>query len=184
MTIANIITIAKISEYLASNDIGNSALYGAQPNPNLPAQIYLITKGVEQRYIDEGSPATPSASLLDTANYLYAFCKQYAMQAWALINSGQAWALINSGSAIPSTSVLGGLVLYGHPISGVYTAISDGETVLNLGIPSGAIVWQASKSLVALTSSQYSYSEPNLTLLGGISLSADEPLSYSYVLPI
>lgn len=175
MTIANIITIAKISEYLASNDIGNSALYGAQPNPNLPAQIYLITKGVEQRYIDEGSPATPSASLLDTANYLYAFCKQYAMQ---------AWALINSGSAIPSTSVLGGLVLYGHPISGVYTAISDGETVLNLGIPSGAIVWQASKSLVALTSSQYSYSEPNLTLLGGISLSADEPLSYSYVLPI
>lgn len=172
MTVANIITIAKISQYLASNDISNGALYGAQPNPNLPEQIYLILEGVKQRYIDEGNPSIPSQSLFDTSEYLYAMCKQYAMQ---------AWALINSGSAVPS---IGGLTIYGHPISGVYVATVDGETTLNLGIPLGAIVWQASKSLLVLTSSQYSYAEPTLTLLGGISLSQGEPLSYMYVLPI
>lgn len=172
MTVANIITYSKIAEYLASNDVSNGALFGAQPNPNLPAQILIIRKSVEQRYLDEGSPSTPSASLYSTAGYLYAWTKQYGIQ---------AQALINSGGAIPST---GGGTLYGHPISGTYTAVADGETVLDLGLPADAVVWWAQKSIMTLAPSDWSWSYPNLTLLNGISLSALEPLNYSYVLPI
>jgi len=172
MTVANIITIAKISQYLASNDISNGALYGAQPNPNLPTQIYLITEGVEQRYIDEGSPSTPSASLFSTSEYLLAFLKGYGLQ---------ALALINSGGAIPST---GGLTLYGHPISGTYIPSTIGESVLNLGIPSDAIVVWAQKSIQTLNPSDWSWISPNLTLLNGIQLGELEPLNYMYVLPI
>lgn len=172
MTVADIITYAKISMYLASNDVSNGGLYGAPPNPNLPYQINIILDTVEQRYTDEGSPSTPSASLYTTSEYLKAWCKQYFLQ---------AQALVNSGGAIPGT---GGQTLYGYPISGTYIPSTIGEYILNLGIPSNAVVVWAQKSILTLPPSDWSWDSPNLTLLNGIQLGELEPLNYMYVLPI
>jgi hypothetical protein len=174
LTVVQIITIAKISQYLASNDISDGALFGAKPNPNLATQLYLITGSVEQRYIDEDIAGgnTPSDYLVSTAQYLYAFCGAYALVAAALINS--------SGS-LPST---GGNTLYSYPVSGTYRPSVDGETVLDLGLPSNARVVWAQKSIQTLAPTDWSYSYPNLTLLNGIALGESEPLNYLYVLPL
>ena len=173
-TVSQIITIAKISQYLASNDISEGALYGAKPNPDLATQLYLITGSVEQRYIDEDIAGgnIPSDYLLSSAEYLYAFCEGYALV---------ASALINSNGVIPST---GGTTVYGHPISDTYIASVDGEIVLNLGIPSNALVIWGQKSIQTLAPTDYTWSYPNITLLNGISMSALEPFNYMYVLPI
>jgi len=174
LSVSQIIVLAKISQYLASNDISEGSLFGAPVNPNLATQIYLITRSVEQRYIDEDilGGNTPSAELLATAEYLYAWLGSYAM----IANS-----LINSGGMIPGT---GGNTLYGPPRSVTYVALADGESVLNLGLPSDAIVWWAQKSIQTLSPSDWSWSYPNLTLLNSISLGFEETLNYSYYLPI
>jgi len=174
MTVANIITYAKIAEYLASNAVSNGALYGAQPNPNLPAQIYLILKSVEQRYIDEGSPSTPSASLFTTSEYLWAWLKQYGIQ---------AQGLVNSGGAIPTPGG-GGSTIYGRPIQGIYTAATEPETVLDLGLPSDAIVVWAEISILPVSPFNWSWAYPNLTLLNGNFLGIGDIVNYLYVVPI
>jgi len=174
LSVSQKIVLAKISQYLASNDISDGALYGAPVNPNLAIQIYLITRSVEQRYIDEDIAGgnIPTAQLLSTAEYLYAWLGAYALQA--------SW-VVSSGGSIPST---GGSTLYGYPISDTYIPSTIGETVLNLGLPDNAIVVWAQKSIQTLAPSDWSYSYPNLTLLNGIALGELEPLNYLYVLPL
>lgn len=173
-SVAQIIQLAKISQYLVSNDISDGALYGAPVNPNLATQIYLITRSVEQRYIDENIAGgnTPSALLFATSEYLYAWLGAYAL----IVNS-----LINLGGEIPST---GGNTRYSYPISGTYIPSTIGEYVLNLLLPTGAIVVWAQKSIQTLAPSDWRYSYPNLTLLNGIQLGELEPLNYMYVVPI
>ena len=43
-TVAEIVSIAKISQYLASNDVSKGVLYGARINPMLPKQLYIERK--------------------------------------------------------------------------------------------------------------------------------------------
>lgn len=50
LTILENITIAKISQHLASNDIANGGMYGQRPNPMLPIQLYVERKAVEFRF--------------------------------------------------------------------------------------------------------------------------------------
>ena len=89
LSVSQIIVLAKISQYLASNDISEGSLFGAPVNPNIATQIYLITRSVEQRYIDEDISGgnIPSVELLATSEYLYAWLGSYAMIANSLINS-------------------------------------------------------------------------------------------------
>jgi hypothetical protein len=173
-TVTEIDTIGFVAQYLASNDVSNGALFGAIPNPNIAEQIYLIRKPVHTRYVQEdiAGGSTPSASLMQASNYAYSWYGNYGLY---------ALALINQGGVIPTP---GGTTIYGYPISGSYVAVADGETVIDLSLPTGAIVIQVTKSILQLTTSQYSYASPNLTLLGGISLSAGEQLFYLYVVPI
>lgn len=173
-TVAEIHQIAPIAQYLASADVSNGALYGAPVNPNIAIQIYLIRKAVDYRYGLEGiaSGGVPSLSLIRTSNYLYAWLGQYG---------AQALNLLNAGGVVPSPT---GTTIYGLPITGVYTAIVDGEFILPLNLPTGSKVIFAEKSIRVLTSDQYTYVSPNLTLLGGITLSAGEEVFYEYVLPL
>lgn len=89
-SVTDILTIAKISQYLASNDIANGALFGKRTNPMLPIQLYIVRKSVQWRYDMEdviGGNA-PSASLTNTANYLYKLCDRYGLYALSLVVSG------------------------------------------------------------------------------------------------
>lgn len=173
-TVQEIHTIWPTARVLASNSISNGASFGAPTNANLAIQIELIGYAVDYQYteieqIQLGN--TPSASLINTSNYLFAWCKQYGVE---------ALQIYQAGGIIPTPT---GNTVYGHPISGYYVAVTDGETVIDLSLPAGAIVIQVTKSILQLTSSQYSYVSPNLTLIG-VSLSQDEQLFYLYVVPI
>ena len=53
MNILEKITIAKISQYLASADIADGALFGQRTNPMLSIQLYVERKAVEFRYNNE-----------------------------------------------------------------------------------------------------------------------------------
>lgn len=89
-SVTDIITIAKISQPLASNDIANGALYGPRVNPMLPVQLYIVRKSVERRYDYEDviGGNSPSQSLTKTANYLYKLCDKYGLYALSLVVSG------------------------------------------------------------------------------------------------
>lgn len=174
-TVADIISIAKISQYLASNDVSKGVLYGARINPMLPKQLYIERKAVEYRYDyeDIAGGSTPSASLTYTANYLYSLCDKYGLY---------ALALINDGGLIPGTGNI--TIIYSYPITGVYTATTDGETTINLGLASGAHVSQVIKGNTPLSPSDFSYDEPYLNLLNGVQMTSGETIFYLYVVPV
>lgn len=175
-TVTEIHNIAPIAQYLASNDISNGALYGHGSNPNIAVQIYLMRKPVEWLFALENiaGGAIPSATLTQTSNWLFSWLGQYGLQASYLINNG---GVIVNPSPPPT--------IYGLPITATYTAAVDGEYILPIALATGAKVIFAQKgSALPLNSLQYFYISPNLTLLGGITMSAFEDLTYQYVLPI
>lgn len=174
-TVTDIVTkIAPIAQYLASEDIANGALFGAPVNINIAMQIYLIRKPIEWRYNIEGIAGgnTPSDSLIVTANWLYAWLENYGLI---------AQNLIATGGVIPNQVYNS---QYGLPITATYTASVDGEYILPINLPVGAVVIFAQKGAgLPLNSTQYYYINPSITLLSGI-MSASEDLTYQYVLPI
>ena len=175
-TVTQIITqIAPISEYLVSNDVANGVLFGARPNAMLPNQIYIETQSCLWLYNLENiiGGSIPSKSLTSTSNYLYAICGQYGVA---------AFALVNSGGVLPVTGVVP--TQYGYPMSGYYIAAVDGESVINLTLPTGSKVVQVFKSINWMITTDYIWVQPTLTLLNGISMSAGEKISYLYVVPI
>lgn len=184
-TITQIVTqIAPISEVLASNDVANGSLYGEPLNWMWPIQIYVETQSCIFRYNQEGiaTGGIPSQTMINNANYLYSIiCGGYGQR---------ALFLLNSGSVVPSPDQP--TQVYGIPVSSQYIATVDGETVLELRdvqgnlLPTGSLIIWVSKSTtpLPLQSVQYNYVEPNLVLLDGISMGADEILSFLYVSPV
>lgn len=183
-TVTQIVTqIAPISQFLASNDIVNGALFGARNNPLLALQLYITRLSVKYRYdyedIEGGN--VPSQSLVSASNWLYQLCDKYGLYALSLVESG---GVIPGITPVPIGN-------YSAPVSSSYTATVDGETDLQLTdvngnvLPSGSqIIWvQKSTTPLPLQSIQYRYSAPILTLLDGISMSAEEILSFIYVVP-
>ena len=169
MTVPQIILRAEISQYLAVNAIQKGGTFGKGIPSHLPSLIYSVRKVVSRVYTLD-----PANELLTKmANYLYAICGQFGIQ---------ASYLISSGGSIPAPS---GTTQYSLPVTVTYTASVDGEYILPINLPSGAKVIFAQKgAALPLNSTQYNYISPNLTLLGGIVMSADEDLTYQYVLPI
>ncbi len=179
-TVQEIHTIWPIARVLASNYVSNGALYGKPINPLIPLQIELIGYAVDYQYEQEdiAGGSTPSASLTTTSYYLYQWLREFYFQ---------ALALSNSGGVIPNPS---GLTIYGYPIQGIYTAATDGESVLELRtisgdlLPTGAVVVWAEKSILPLNPADWSWVAPNLNLLNGVALSQFETLSFLYVVPV
>lgn len=110
-TVTQIVTtIAPISNYLASDDIANGALYGARINPMLGQQLYIETEAVRNRYDYEGvaDGATPSQPLVLAANYLYGLCSNYGLYALSLANSGGVIPATGNGDAFaPKNPIIG-----------------------------------------------------------------------------
>lgn len=176
LSIPQIILRAEISQYLAVNAIQKGDLFGGGIPNHLPELLYQVRKSVARMYALEPS----EDNLIANANYLYTLCGRFGIY---------ASYLISSGGSIPSTT---GTVVYGYPLTSEYTAVIDGETSLELRdingnlLPIGSKITWVSKSTtpLPLQSVQYSYEEPNLVLLDGISMSAEEILSFQYVVPL
>lgn len=111
-TVTEIVTqIAPISNYLASNDVANGALFGERVNTMLPLQLWVETETIRDRYDmeDIANGEIPSQALKLASNYLYALCGRYGQY---------ALSLVTSGGVLPSTGG-GGSVALKAPIIGV-----------------------------------------------------------------
>lgn len=98
-TIATIIDIYPVAQYLATNDINKRGLYGGGVDLQLPEKIRNIGVSVERIYNDDPTDTT----LTSTANYLYALCGKYGMQAQAVtgIAGSIAGIISNAQSPLP-----------------------------------------------------------------------------------
>jgi hypothetical protein len=83
-TIPEIITIAKISGYLAANDVARGAMFSQRTNPDLPKILYMERRAVEWMYDQDPSYST----LRGSADYLYAICGKYGRLASRIMDEG------------------------------------------------------------------------------------------------
>jgi hypothetical protein len=79
-TVAQIINIAKIAQYIAGNDVANGSLFGPRLIPISPRMIYMERVALEWMYDLDASDDT----LTKTANYVYALCRGYNLKAQAV----------------------------------------------------------------------------------------------------
>jgi len=98
-TIASIVSIYPIAQYLATVDINKRGLYGGGVDLQLPEKIRNIGMSVERIYNDDPTDTT----LTSTANYLYALMGKYGMQAQAVtgIAGSVAGIISNVQSPLP-----------------------------------------------------------------------------------
>ena len=77
-----VIKIAKVSQYLAENDIDKKGLYGGGMDLLLPNKIYCVRKNVSWMYDQDQT----NSSLQATANYLLALCGKYGLAAQVILS--------------------------------------------------------------------------------------------------
>lgn len=99
LTVAQIINVAKISQFLAAQDAARGSLFGKRVSPQTARTLYLERKAVEWMYgID---PADTSLTL--TSNYLYSLCRGYNLQAQNISGNGGSVSPVNNNtSSTPS----------------------------------------------------------------------------------
>lgn len=98
MTVAQIINIAKISQYLAQVDVANGALYGQRVTPLTPKILFTERTAVEWLYNLDPT----NSSLVQTANYLYSLCRGYNLKAQSVTGGGGSVSPVTpSGSPSP-----------------------------------------------------------------------------------
>ena len=98
-SIATIISIYPVAQYLATVDIHKRRLFGGGVDVELPNKIRNIGLSVERIYNDNPS----DTSLTKTANYLYALLGKYGAQAQAVsgIAGSIAGVIGNTQSPLP-----------------------------------------------------------------------------------
>jgi len=97
LTVAQKITIAKISEYLTANAIEKGGLYAAGIPLDLPQKLYAVRKSIEYTYDLDPTDDT----LTSTSNYLYSLCR-FSLEAQnVMLISGTVAGIIASGSPNP-----------------------------------------------------------------------------------
>lgn len=96
-TIAQIIDIYPVAQYLCATDLLKRGLYGGGVDLQLPQKIRNIGLSVERIYNDDPTDTTLTA----TANYLYNLCGKYGMQAQAVSGTAGSIAGIVSGGQSP-----------------------------------------------------------------------------------
>lgn len=83
-TTAEVIQIAKISQYLASNDIAKGSLFGARIDPMLDIILYLERTAVEWAYNQNPN----YEGIYETTQYLYWLCGKYKFKAQYILANG------------------------------------------------------------------------------------------------
>ncbi len=97
LTTAQIINIAKVSEYLARVDSARGSLFGQRVSPNAAMILYMERKAVEWMY--DHDPTNSTLTL--TSNYLYSLCRGYNLQGANIVNGGSGGSV---SPITPSTS--------------------------------------------------------------------------------
>lgn len=119
LTVAQKLTIAKISEYLVVAAIEKGGLWGNGIDLQLPQKIYNIRKAIQYRYDINAADETLTA----TSNYLYGLCK-FVIQAQAVMQiSGTIGTVIVSTTA-PSP--------YQFTVAASGTFIIDGQSSITI----------------------------------------------------
>lgn len=120
LTIQQILDIAKISLWLALNDISKGVMYGGKLDPLLGRKIYMEYQSLEWMYAESPSDTT----LRTVANYVYELCGSYALQAQVILNIGNTGGTVMPPSPYVAPS----------PIEFVVSAVSyipiGGNTVI------------------------------------------------------
>lgn len=96
-TVAQIINIAKVSQYLAQIDVAKGRLFGPRKIPMSPQILYAERKAVEWLY--DIDPTNSTLTL--TANYLYSLCRGYNLQAANIVNSGSGGSVSPISPTLP-----------------------------------------------------------------------------------
>ena len=95
LTIQQILDIAKISLWLALNDISKGVMYGGKLDPLLGRKIYMEYSSLEWMYAESPSDTT----LRTVANYVYELCGSYALQAQIILNIGNTGGAVINGNS-------------------------------------------------------------------------------------
>lgn len=95
-TVPQIIAIAKVSQYLAQNDVAKGRMYGPRKIPMSPQILYAERKAVEWLY--DLDPTNSTLTL--TANYLYSLCRGYNLKASNIVNGGGGGSISPIGPVI------------------------------------------------------------------------------------
>ena len=93
-TVAEIINIAKISQYLCANDIVKKGLYGGGVDSLLPRKLYCIRKNIEFFY----NLDTTLSSLTPASYYLYALCAPYNQEAAYILNTVSGGTVVGTSA--------------------------------------------------------------------------------------
>jgi hypothetical protein len=117
MTTAQIISIARISQYLTtSEEYKAKYLRGTNNEGDLARLLYTVRKNVEWLY----NVQPDDASLAATGSYLYSLCGYYALQAMA-VNTQAGGQLIDNSMGLniklPIQVIVGGTDAY-SPVAG------------------------------------------------------------------
>ncbi len=96
-TTAQIINIARISLYLAANDVAKGALYGIRKIPTSPRIIYMELKALEWMYALDPT----NISLPQVGNYVYSLCRGYNLEAQGVSGGGGSISPINPSVSTP-----------------------------------------------------------------------------------
>ncbi len=84
LTVSEKISIAKISQYIAGNEIEKAGYYGGGEDLRLERKLYVVRKNVE--YVYNLDPT--NETLVSTSNYMYALCGKWGLAAQNKINGG------------------------------------------------------------------------------------------------
>src|SRR5882757_4495292 len=95
-TIAEIVNVYPIAQYLSAIDIGRKGLYAGGKTVLLPQKIRNIGKSVERIYNNDAGDST----LPLTANYLWTLCGIYGLQALSVIQQEGSVSSIASIASI------------------------------------------------------------------------------------
>lgn len=118
LTVAQILDIAKISQYLALNDVQKGSLFSPRVAPETPQILYLERKAVEWMYnLDPGNSSLPQ-----TSAYLYSLCRGYNLQAQQISGTAGSISPVQP-SQIPNP--------YDFVITGS-SIIADGQSTVTL----------------------------------------------------
>ena len=82
LSYSDIIGIARISQYLAQDDVNKGSLFGARVSPLTPKVLYVTRKSIE--YIYDLDPTDENLRL--TTNYLYSLCRGYNLKAQGILS--------------------------------------------------------------------------------------------------
>ena len=96
-SVSEIISIAKICQYLSYVDILRSKVYSGTVDHELPRKLYCVRKSVEWLFALDPTDET----LIGTGNCLYALCAPYSGLAEIIMSSGGGGVIVNPTTGQP-----------------------------------------------------------------------------------